>query len=324
MKSRQMISRVLEEVDLADANPTPLGRSGASVLLVEKGNRKYVLKLDKTPDEGALLKNVLMSFLPRSRYLNKEILIYRQLGRERRKAFTFPKALRYQENRYLLMEYVHGTSGWDRKRVSDRELAAALIEFNQIGESLAADPLFSTHRSVAVKPVHKIVIWTVTKVLLTQGTASCFRCLKTLRTCVSKQQKLPFTFMIHRDLSNKDNNVLTTDENVCFFDFESVILEDKWVLQDLLDMAVSLDLRVNTDLVKAYLEKMKETGCDVSAIDVPTQLRMMLLFRMIQRIHSKKEFLKPFRQQSIRFFHNVLLDDGAYAQWFSEHVDIGG
>jgi thiamine kinase-like enzyme len=128
---------------------------------------------------------------------------------------------------------------------------------------------------------------------------------------------------IHNDLL--PNNLLTDKEgNVYIIDFENVLYEKKWILTDIVDLALNInDMSLDVKLINDYIKKLKDIKINEEELNINAQLRLIILKRIIQAI-SSRNFEKEQKKELWKFLNDTFLIKENYYVWLeSQGGSIG-
>lgn len=284
--------------------------------LIESTTGNYILKMVAPLNGKNLIRKLIRRFRGSSRSFKTELLLLKNFTNIKYQFFKYPELIKYKINKYLLMEYIESKCGWDKKNITTKKMANAVLEFNI---SAKEDSFLSVRNNNRV--IIKILYLSISKVWKLVGAREALSCIRVLIKSTLKQKKFNNSFMMHKDLIG-NNNVLSSGGDLYFIDFESVILERRWILNDIIDVSLTKDLKVNNELVQNYLLNLEKcTHLDVE-LNIAAQFRVALLQRLIRRLFSKNEYSVMHREKWVDFLRNDLLSDKGYEKWYGNNVGI--
>lgn len=302
-------------------NIRKLSLENKSTWLIESKTSKYVLKKVAPIENKSLLRSIFRFLNSKSsNSFNTELFILKNLNNINYHVFNYPKLIKYKENDYLLMEYIPSTKGWDKKNITSSQMANALFEFNLSGHFLKKIKNGVVMKFINRAPI-RIFQWSVLKLWKVIGIKDSISCIKVLIKSSFQQKKSSQAFIMHKDLIG-NNNVLTSEKKLYFCDFENVIIEKKWILNDAIDVALSKDLDVDKNFIDEYLKAIERNNISNVKLNIEAQFRVALLYRVIRRIFSNNEYSKKNRDKWVAFLRNQLLLEKNYKKWYLENVGI--
>lgn len=294
-----------------------------STWLLETDDSKYILKtVTAIKDTNGIRKIIKIVISKLRRAISREIIVYEHFNNMRFEYFKYPKMIKGDRNRYLLLEFIPSNDGWERKNISADQIIRSLIEFNTCGINLKQSFFERIISDFRRKTAYKIFHWSITTVRRTVGVIGALKCIKILIMCTRTQKANSKEFTLHRDLIGHNNMLSSHDNKIYFCDFESIVSEKRWILNDIIDISLSLTLEIDKLLLQRYLELLEEKLYVDVYINVKEQVRIALLHRVIRRILSNNEFSKQNKQLWISFLKNTLLVDKEYEIWYEKNVGI--
>ena len=235
----------------------------------------------------------------------------------------FAKFIDYQPGSWLLIEKIpNARRGWHRDQITRRQLLETLLTFQHLPLKPWARGLLPRLAEAKNSLTGKTLIWSLTRILPKLGPLASLKTIHLLRKALKAQPRLSESIWLHNDLLRR-NNMLSTDQGLYLIDFESVRQENRWVLQDIVDVSLyQKQFKLNKKLLSAYLKKLIKRHPCYEAVNVPMQVRMVLLHRFMARILPDGKHSEDHRQQWFNFFQYVLLSDTAYKAWYKDEVDL--
>lgn len=283
-----------------------------SIYLIESDVNKYILKLCRNFSR----KNVFIKKLNEN-YLNIEILVYEYLYKEKGKNFKVPRVVSWEKNKYILLEYIDFENKFEIDNVSS-DLIEAFVDFNTIGSNIN---IYNDYKGKIYnyysRHVVKILTNTFFKLRKIYGINIFFRVLRVVIHSTKKQIKLSEPFLLHRDIGLWKNNIHFKNNQLYLIDFESCILEKKWVLKDIIDIASGLNLEVDIGIIDKYLEKIENKGFNINQINLKIQLRISLIHSVINTILLYEKLDKSNKEKYYNFLVDILLEDKKYDEWYA-------
>ena len=256
-------------------------------------------------------------------YLQKEISIYRQLEQISLKQLWVPRLVKYRPRQFLLVEKIdHGRKGWHRDQISQKQLVQALLEFHHLPLKTRQSGLVSCLLEAKNSLTSKLMIWSFTRVLPSCGLKAFFKTLQVIMICQKKQKRFKQPLLLHHDLMRR-NNMLSADEGLYLIDFESVRHERRWILHDIIDVALyQKQFKLNKKLLRTYVQKLVQDNPVFQQVHVSAQIRMVMLHRFMARILPEGKHEEDLRRKWFDFYHHVLLSQAAFDQWYRQTVDL--
>ena len=244
-------------------------------------------------------------------------MVYEYLFKEKGKSFKVPRVVSWEKNKYILLEYI----GFENKFEIDKnssDLIEAFVDFNTIGSNIN---IYNDYKgkfyNYYSRHVVKILTNTFFKLGRIYGINTFFKILRVVIHCTNKQKKLSKPFLIHRDIGLWKNNIHFKKDELYLIDFESCILERKWILKDIIDIASGLNLEVDLDIIDNYLEKIKNKGFNINQINLKVQLRISLVHNMILTILLYEKLDQSKKEKYYNFLVDILLEDKKYDEWYA-------
>ena len=280
------------------------------LMLVDTDRGKFVLKL-RTPPVGAaarLKRRIADLELP------TQARVYGSLSAQQFEVLRFPKLIETDGRDYLLLEYIE-TRGHEEHEVPRRPLLESLFEFQTARLTM---PWTGLPALVAAtrRPYALLVRRMLTGIRSKMGWRVAWTGLARMASCRSAQPALASPVVCHNDFHH-NNLLLGTDGTLYLSDFEAVTLDDRWVLADIIHFAVATqEFRVDTELIADYHRLfVVRTG---PVINLRAQVRFGLLARVSKLVLSAVPNREAAGEYET-FLREVLLDDAAFEEWFSEN-----
>lgn len=315
------VAAVLDSIGLESSSVAPMSRSRRCqnpLYLIKANDGTFVLKLKRPVHtrRQALRRRVMGSPT-----FQRQLAVYRALDRERFSSLRYPRLVATDNETFMLLEYIHGPdpSPAPRSNAYMRTLVDCLIEYQTVPLRGKQQRLGYTGVSMALSPTSTYLRTALTKMRYRHGITISARCLRAFWTCNAGQPSQAAPIWLHNDFHH--NNVLVGVHGELYFtDFEQTSEERKWVLVDIVHYATdAYAFSINLDVIRHYVEQLKEVGSFATPLDYGAQLRFALLLRSMQHVVSMAP-PQGVKQQYLSFISDVLLDDAAYYDWHTKHA----
>jgi hypothetical protein len=237
------------------------------------------------------------------------------------KSFTYLKGPRFiasNGSTYIVMELVNGVQPLQCGTYS-KHLVKSIFELNT---SLAALNIKWNGMNVVDRFARAPLPYVIRNLglLLKKGILSKREGLRALYLCATlykKQRTLPFLFLLHNDLGNTGNTLLSQQGNFYLLDFGGVFLERKFVLWDIVTVSLNFEtLAVDLQSVYEYYELLPQSV--KQCLSLQTQIHFCLLARfffLLQHQHDSSSGVK-----SLDFLRNTLLSRKKFSNWYLRSV----
>lgn len=319
----EYISEIIySELGIVECSKRKLTVGDKSTWLVECEDNKYIIKTLALINETSLFnlwKKKLLRTLRRT--VQREVDVYKQFQNHEFKYFNYPRMISSKSGDYMILEFIEAAvDGWDKDKVSERDAVEALFEFNSSKIELHENFFEMILSNIRRKTICKLGVWSFTTVRNNLGIGAMFSCLGILVRSLMTQKTVKVPFILHRDLIGHNNILTTSDGKLYFLDFESIVSEKRWILNDIVDLSLGLDLEFNSRLFNRYLELLKERTDLSDEIHIKAQVRIALMHRVIRRLLSSNEYSQKHKQKWLFFLKNTLLNDFQYELWYEKNV----
>ncbi|NLB79514.1 MAG: hypothetical protein GX796_11940 [Clostridiaceae bacterium] len=289
------------------------------VYCVEANNEKYIVKINAP----SLLRRIINN-LNRAKDIafQNEIWFYKRISEKSFKHFRYPRMIRTDGKRYIVLECISGTDGWNKTIVSQQHLISALLEFQFSGivieESFTKRTLTKWYRKVPCKAIR----WAYKLIKTPADLITWLKCILIVMKGIIAVKKITYPICNHNDLFYFNNLITGNDGNLYFYDFEYVIAEDKWFLTDIFDLSFNLEtLELQSELLCEYI---RQVACKTGDLNIlrymESQTRVILIRKLLGVILSRRR--KEANKDNCRnFIINILLSDKEYKQWYTKNIE---
>lgn len=238
------------------------------------------------------------------------------------KAFSAPPLFHTDGKTYLLLHYVPGILGWDRRIIPVDTLAEGLIEFQTSALEWPRTLIEQLGGALLEKPVARIFRGALSSVRSRVGYKATWKCFMVVWKCYRSQPRLNFDMLLQNDLG-LSNIVTGRDKRLYFIDFEDVIKESRWILCDIVDLSFNLNsLAFDRFLFNSYLNRLSAHVSGLDNVSIVSQVRLALLRCIIFGLMSRK-LSSSSKRGCEHFLCSVMLDDKAFHYWYALNVPIG-
>ena len=176
--------------------------------------------------------------------LKLETIVYLELHTKKFRDFNIPKLVDYDENNFLITEFLDNTNDYNHSDNQDQKLANSLYELNTSNIDLNLS---------VINKIYIKVFRTVYSILFRNGLALLIKnklkfnnMLKIIRIMSKEFLKQPVIkkIVLHNDLLGPNNILYKRNKNkIYFIDFESVSFEKKWVLKDIIQLSLEKEIK---------------------------------------------------------------------------------
>lgn len=280
---------------------------GPNVFLISIGELLYVLKSKKKLiDHSDLLEKLFYPILVLR--FRKELLINIHLTDRISTFRVYPRLFFHDRLRYMIIEYVKPKS--DEVRVSNKTIIDAYLNFQK---SLDEFQFSSFNRLYNLN--YSVVYLLIRYFFITFSFSTIVTTLKLLIN-LNKQQTKFSPHVLHKDLKFKKNIIFGKNQKVYFIDFETVTVEKKWILLDIVDMAFNpLDFTLDLSIINLYLDKIENSL--KNQINTRAQIRFALLRR---NLGSHGRELGHVNNSNL-FFTSIILSEKKFNQWMLSNAE---
>jgi hypothetical protein len=285
----------------------------------EIGDRKYVIKLNKqieglTANPVKLFRNYL-----NNAYFKNEIAVFKSLEGVENKYLHYPGIVSTDEKNYLILEFIDGEKGWNESLIDTSVFAGAIMEFNTL--SYIKKPITNEHdiSNILNNPLLKVIRWSISQLPKRLGLKITLKTLITVFRISKETQIMKMPFLVHGDLFRK-NNVFTTMKGISLIDFESSILGHKWILADIIDLAIRDDFSFDKHFFWLYMDSLKRSGIQLDAIFIKGNVHMVFIYRVLCCLVYKKRPVDLNHEELRKFLLRNLLEDNGFNLWYEHNI----
>lgn len=282
-------------------------------------DRKYIVKLNRqieglTLNPVKLIRNYLSNV-----YFKTEIAVLDSLDGTNMIYLGYPRLISTDHKNYLILEFIHGDKGWDENLLGTANVVEAIREFNTLPHNKKTKIELQAVLNMFNGPFLKVIRWCISLLPMKFGLGVSIQTLKTIYRLDKGTQTIRIPFLVHGDLFRR-NNILTTKEGISLFDFESSILEHKWILADIIDLATKDDFTFNRNLFWEYIDSLKKDGIELKEAYIKNNVRMILIYRVLCCLVYKKRPVSLNQNDLIAFLTNNLMEDSVYNIWYELNI----
>lgn len=285
----------------------------------EIGDSKYIIKLNKqieglTANPVKLLRNYL-----NNAYFKNEIAIFKLLEGVEKKYLHYPGIVSTDEENYLILEFLEGEKGCNESLIDTSVFAGAIMEFNTL--SYIKRPITKEYNisSLLNNPFLKVIRWSLLQLPKRLGLKITLKTLRTVLRISKETQIIEVPFLVHGDLFKK-NNIFTTKAGISLIDFESSILGHKWILADIIDLAIKNDFSFDRTLFWLYMDSLNMSGIQLEEIFIKGNIHMVFIYRVLSCLVYKKRPGSLNHEDLRRFLINNLLEDSGFNLWYEQNI----
>jgi len=223
----------------------------------------------------------------------------------------------------MVLEYISGTNGWDRRVVSQNCFIKALLEFQLSGINIKTNFVQSILTKWYRKVPCKIIRWSFLILKSPKNIVIAFKCVLITLIQSIKLKKYPYAITTHNDLFYFNNIITGYDKHIYIYDFEYVMLEKKWILIDIIDICFNLStLRFDTKLFDEYIIHLfrQQLLFHNTLKNLNGQVRVILIRKILGVLLSNSIDSKQ-KINCRRFLKNILLSERNYYLWYSININ---
>jgi hypothetical protein len=242
--------------------------------------------------------------------IDTQTKVYRSLAKQCFEHLKFPRLVASDGRNYLLLEYIE-TRSHEEHDLPRNALLYSLLEFQSAELRLnrtGAGKLLAMSRSPSTVLLRRFLRPLCSRF----GLAMMRRGLEIVLRCHRDQPPLERPVVCHNDFHH-NNLLLGIDGGLYFSDFESVSLDDRWALADIIHYGVGTqDFLIDKTIMMEYAELLRSAF--VVELDIKAQMRFGLLLRVSKLALSRVPSVEVAERYG-SFLREVLLDDQAFDAW---------
>lgn len=276
-----------------------------NVFLICIGNQLYILKkAKKLADHSDPFEKLLYPLL--ALRFRKELAINIYLMGIPNSNRTHPSLLQFKKNKHMIFEYIRPT---ENTTISHTQ--KIIDSYLQFQNSLSGYRFSFFTRSYNL---NLSVLYLSIRLFFLNKSFKTFITIFQLLIKLNKNQTKIVPLVLHKDLKFKKNTVWGNGSKLYFIDFETVTIEKRWILLDVVDMAFNpLNYSLDLNLINEYLKSI-DTGLKLQ-INVEAQIRFALLRRAIGSYERELG-----HENKLYFFLNsILLRENGFKEWVKSH-----
>jgi hypothetical protein len=282
-----------------------------STFVVEIGNTTCVVKL--RPKLTSL--NGWLKF----RNLMTELKFFNQYRTVQFSNLKIPKLICSDFKSYLAVEFLEGYHPQTCGTYCDR-LYQAIYEFNTSGEKI----LWGRNGCldfVTRAPLAYIIrnALRLKKISKSFSLNDFVRCLYLAAKLYRKQTTIPFMFLMHNDLGNTGNVIVSSNDDYTLIDFGAARSENRFILMDIATIALNFT-SVEVDF-SSFVKYYKNLSDGIRRIVcLKTQMHFCLIGRFLYLLNNHHHDL-PQDSIQYRFLTGVLLKEHSFEKWFDKNME---
>ncbi|WP_164675147.1 hypothetical protein [Anditalea andensis] len=211
------------------------------------------------------------------------------------------------------MDYIEGTMGRWYTFDMDRKLIYSLVDLHLSVKEFKKP--FKTHfLSFLRRPFWNTIRLIATIVLNKLGFKDMVKCLYLCLKLSFKVKTNMSPILLHKDINNMGNIVTDKNGELYFLDFESCIIEYKWIFTDIIEVIYSYkDEYLDVELFKVFVNEMQERNFINKGFDLKSQIRFAMLKNVIKYIGFKDLYVS----HKNTLLNNILPDD-KFDIWYED------
>lgn len=279
---------------------------GPNVFLISIGNDSFVLKYKKRfTDHTDIMEKFLYPLLSHrfKRELNLNCYLMDNPAIDRSHA----KLLFFEKRNYMIFEYIN-PNALDIA-IDDHKIVESYLQF----QSALKDFRFSLFSRVYSLNMSFIYL-SFRFFLITRSFKHLFLLLNQIIKLNIIQEKLTNN-ILHKDLKYRKNTISSDKLKLYFIDFETVTIERKWIMLDIVDIAFNpMEFSLNMNLLNAYYNRLD--SYTKSKTNIEAQIRFALLRRSVGSYYRDL----GHKNELFTFLDSVLLSEKSFKDWINLNV----
>lgn len=279
-------------------------------------DEKYIVKFAKYKKGSNFSKNSLEKIISR-KYLNTEINIYEYLNSISLKYFNTPKLIAFKRNQYIVIQYIDDITKINIAK-HEKDIINALYEYNCILIEYKNLNFQSRIFNAFKRSNFKIIYFTLSKCFKFLNIKEMLKIYYIILINTMKQKKFNHPILLHKDITTIKKNIFFSNESILLIDFESTVVESRWILLDVIDLAFC-DFKINGTVINHYLEKIKKGNKITEKIHLNSQIRICVLYRVLEYLSGVDDIEIETTKDYLNFFKKVLLNDDGFNSWIEEN-----